>query len=113
MDKVSLDLAREKTRFEDIGNFNFESLEDFELKEFARELFIVLNEDFQAEMLAEFTVERRVLPFVTDTSLPNEMWAFWFEDYLLEQWRADITQYLIDECSQYEHDTAINFRCSL
>jgi len=43
--------------------------------------------------------------------LPNEMWAFWFEDYLLEQWRADITQYLIDECSQYEHDTAINFRC--
>lgn len=111
MDKVSLDLARQKTRFEDISNFNFETLEDYELKEFCRELFIVLNEDFQAEMLAEFTVEKRVLPFVSCTSLPSEMWAFEFENYLLEQWRDDITQYLIDECSQYEHDTAMNVRC--
>jgi hypothetical protein len=111
MDKELLDKARGRTTFNDIENFNFETVTDTEYKFFCKECYKVVDADTRADILADFTVTNDAC-LLDPNGMLNHNWLYEFELYLLYMWKEELIQYLSGELSVYENDVCNEVGCS-
>jgi hypothetical protein len=98
IDNQQLTAARENTYWNDITNYNFEDVNPTDLKEFARECYKVLAQDVQSEVMGDFTLGYKVMPFQQDE------WMYQFEEYLVALLEENMIQHLNEEYNSYERE---------
>ena len=104
MEQELLHEARKYTAFNNILSFNFDNVNDSDIKEFAKEYYKVIDVSERSDVMCDFVCEKDVLPF-TKSGMQSDEWFYQFEQYLMELWSDKIKQYLSDELSIYVNDT--------
>lgn len=110
MDITLFNEARKNTAFEDIMSFEGESVNESDLKEFAKEYYKVIDASERSDVICDFTCDKDILPF-NDIGMQNEEWFVGFEEYLVELWGEKIIQYLHETQDIYINDVCDDMGC--
>ena len=103
MDHKLLYKARKHTAFNDIMSFEYDDINDCDVKEFAKEYYKAIDTSERSDVMCDFICDRDVLPF-NDTGGQSEEWFRQFEEYLMELWSDPIVQYLTEAQASYMDD---------
>lgn len=105
IDNQQLTAARENTYWNDITNYDHEDVDATDLKEFARECYKVLPQDVNSEIMGDFTLAYKVMPWEQDE------WLYQFEEYLVNCFEENMIQHLNEEFNIYERDAVNEMGC--